>query len=447
MIGIEFLRKPLGIDRSGLEFMDYQNGNLFKTLSSFLTEEMEYSVPKDDIVKHWRFKNFDRLKEGLNAIFLQETGINFDLQEKGVPNAAVESGWFNPGNVLNIPDIDQWLSVSQSNIGDAFKTLKADVLKGWIDTSTGKIGGDYSKIKFKLYVNAWVDQFLKWKVVEKWKVTIPEALAGILIHEAGHVFSGFLHVHRSIVDPLVSTTAIKLIVDGKKYGKERIEIIKETFKILEIGQKVEAAEVSDFSGSDFVVYFNKAIQTRNVRRALSLGTQERSSEIYADLYSVRMGCPKSLVAGLVSLPKTSLLSILFFNLMIAALVGCFIVTLPYGLLLAGLPFLLTPIIYFSSLLVGTNYDTPYRRVKTILRDYVVQLNAETDIVKRDKIKFLQNAKEMEKIIDENKPFFEGTGIQRLVGYITNGNDFKAQQFEHYTDELIGHTLSLYKDTL
>lgn len=446
MLGIEFLKPPVELQLSGMEFMDYQKGNLFKILSGFLTNEMAFGTPTKGLADHWYFKDFDRLKEGINVIFLKETGINLDLQVEGVPNAAVEAGWFNPGNVLNIPGIETWFSSSQSSIGAAFKSLKTDVLKGWIDTSTGKVGGDYSKIEFRLWVNAWVEEFMNKKVIQKWNVTMPEALAGILIHEAGHVFTGFLHIHRYVVDPLVSTTAIKLIVDGKKYGKERVEVVKEAFKILECTQKVEQEDIADFSGEDFVVYFNKAIQTRDVRRTLSLGTQERSSEIYADLYSVRMGCPKSLVAGLVSLPGLSVFTVLFFNLQITAIVTMFVMGLPFALPVIGLSFLLTPLVYFNSYLVGTNYDTPYRRVKTILRDYIVQLNANTEIVKRDKIKFLQDAKEMEKIMDDNKPFFEGTAVQRIVGYITDGSDFKAQQFEHFTDELLAHNLSLYKDT-
>jgi hypothetical protein len=429
-----------------MEFMDYQKGNLFKILVDFLTKEMVNEKSREDLRQHWQFRDFDRLKEGINVIFLKETGINLDLQVEGTSNAAVEAGWFNPGNVLNIPGIEEWFSSSQSSIGAAFKSLKTDILKGWIDTSTGKVGGDYSKIEFRLWVNAWVDQFLKQKVLDKWKCTMPEALATILIHEAGHVFSGFLHVHRTIVDPLVSTTAIKLIVGGKKYGKERVEVVKEAFKILEVSQKVEESDIINFSGEDFTVYFNKAIKTRDVRRTLSLGTQERSSEIYADLYSVRMGCPRSLVAGLASLPGLSMLAVLFMNFQLAVVIGVIGPTIPIGLALAGISFLLTPLIYLSSTLVGSNYDTPYRRIKTVLRDYIVQLNANTEIVKRDKIKFLEDAKAMEKIIEANKPFFESTGLQRLVGWMSDGSDFKAQQFEHFTDELLAHNLSLYKDT-
>lgn len=104
--------------------------------------------------------------------------------------------------------------------------------------------------------------------------------------------------------------------------------------------------------------------------------------------------------------------------------------------------------YFSSFLSPNDtYDSPYRRVKTILRDYVVRLNGSKEVDPKTKAQMLKDAKELEKIVDDSKPFLEGTWVQRTIGYIFNGSDFRAQEFEHYTDELVGHTLSLYNNAI
>ena len=63
----------------------------------------------------------------------------------------------------------------------------------------------------------------------------------------------------------------------------------------------------------------------------------------------------------------------------------------------------------------------------------------------DKQQFLAKCKEIEKLVEENKPILEGTAFQRYIGWICSGTDFKAQEFEHYTAELVSHNLALYTD--
>lgn len=299
MLGIEFLNRPKEFVFDGQEFMDYQKGDLFKDLVKIF----ENSLMQEG--NNWRLDREGDGSDELEKVIMHHTGILLELDSMQVQNAAVDAGFIAPGNVLNIKGIENFMSAKDSSIGQTFKRLKSDILKGWVDTSTGKIGGDFSKVKFSLYLNDHINSFIRHKVIERYKVTMPQALAGIIIHECGHVFTGFLHVYRGIVDPIVTTSAIKLIVDGKLYGKDRVEVVNDAFKVMGVGQKVDESAIADFTGDEFIVYFNKATGTRDTRRTLSLGTQDRSSEIYADLYAVRMGCPKSLVAALAALPEQS----------------------------------------------------------------------------------------------------------------------------------------------
>lgn len=444
MLGIEFLNRPRELRFDGQEFMDYQKGDLFKDLLKIFTTMIQY----DEETKQFMIKRTDENVTAFESTVFSNTGIKVELKSDFVPNAGIDSGFMNPGNVLNIKGIENFLSARDSSIGATFKRLKVDVLKGWIDTSTGKIGGDYSKIIFPIYINDAIQNFINKKYLDRYKITLPEACAAFVCHECGHVFSGLLYTHRTIIDPIISITAIKLIVEGKKYGNERVQVVKEAFKVMEIGQKVEEEDISDFTGEEFMVYFNKAIGTRDTRRSLSLGTQDRASEIYADLYAVRMGCPKTLVAALAGMNE---LPGYYFGVPYgptAVLIISLLAVNPLGIAFGGVTATLAWLCYFAGMLnPGKTYDTPYRRVKTILRDQIVRLNGDKTLDNKDKAKFLADAKEMETMVTEAKPFLEGTAVQRVVGYILSGTDFRAQDFEHYTEELVGHTLSLYKNAI
>lgn len=442
MLGIEFLNRPKELRFDGQEFMDYQKGDLFKDLVNSLDKILQ--MGKSGYV----FERKENLVDEMEAVIKSHTGISLSLKPGDISNAAVDAGFINPGNVLNIKGVEQFFSAKDSSIGQTFKRLKVDVLKGWVDTSTGKVGGDFSKVEFGLYMNNFVDQFIRLKVIERYKVTMSEALAAVIIHECGHIFTGFLYVYRTVIDPIVAASAIRLIVDGKLYGKERVEVVKEAFKVMDVGQKVDEDAIADFTGDEFIVYFNKAVGTRDTRRTLSLGTQDRSSEIYADLYAVRMGCPKTMIAALSALPTgtgvAAVISLQQMSVAVLALLAC----QPIIAAFCGVNAIFMTLCYLGAFLSpNATYDTPYRRVKTILRDYVAQLNGQKGIDPKAKAQMLKDAKEMEIIVNNTKPFLEGTWVQRTVGYIFNGSDFRAQEFEHYTDELVGHTLSLYKDAI
>lgn len=444
MLGIEFLNRLGELRFDGQEFMDYQKGDLFKDLVKILEKTI---VPSQDVDGYQIVEN-EELADKIEEAIFQQTGIltTFHLVSNG--NAGVNAGYLNPGNLLDLKGMSDFFSARDSNIGQAFRRLRTDVLKGWVDTSTGKVGGDYSKINFDFAVNRYVSFFIENKFIQRYKITMPEAVAAIIIHELGHVFSGLLYIARTTIDSIVATAAIKLIVEGKAYGKERATIIRDSFKIMEVPQKVDEADVADLTGSELTVYFDKAVGTRDTRRTLSLGTQDRASEIYADLYAARMGCPKQLIAALASGSKLPGYSMSFPTASTAATIVVMLTCSPILGVLCGVNSIFLILYYFSTFLSPNDlYDSPYRRVKTILRDHVVQINQNKDLDSKIKTRLLLDAKEMEKIVSDMKPFLEGTWVQRTVGYIFNGSDFRAQEFEHYTDELIGHTVSLYKNAI
>lgn len=444
MLDINFAKQPvaLAISVAGVEFMDYQSPDFYKKLVALL--ETFITVDKDG---GYTLESTRNSENSFSDLIMEYTGMCIKVNiGTEVANAAMESGYFTPGNLMNIPGIEYWIEKEESTIGRAFKTLKTDCIKGWVDTSTGRVGGDFSKIEVTMYINQYLQTFIDAKIIQKHKVSMAEAIAGIMLHELGHCFTGFLYCFRTVVDPLMTYHAVKLITKGRLYGKERLAIVKETMQMLECTDRVDESAISNMEAPELMTYFDKAIANRDTRRTLSLGTQSRASEVYADLYAIRFGASKTMIAALAALPKYTVPASY-----LIAMTGMTIFALaalqPVVAILGA-----ANVIWFSllrqHLLINPNetYDSPYRRVKNILRDQIVRINNDKSISSKEKARMLADAKKMEKIADEAKPFLEGTGFQRFLGWLFSGSDFKAQEFEHYTEEMLAHTLSLYKDT-
>lgn len=439
MLGIDFAKVPAGLTGiSGMEFMDYQRPDFYNELRAcfdkYIVEDNILDMDEAD-------------SEEVSEIIMRHTGMNIRLNVRSdIGAAAVDAGWFSPGNLVNNKGLDQWLAAKDTNVGRAFKSLKVNVLKGWVDTSKGRVGGDFSKVKVDLYVQQYLDWFMEEKFLARYKVSLADALTTFVLHECGHAFTGFLYVYKMHMDSMMTMCAVRLITDNSVYGTERVNIIKETLSLLECDTKVDEKDVANLESDALTIYFNKATINRDYRRTLSLGTADRGAEVFADLYAIRFGAPKVFIAALTSLPKyhgyfltQSALWMgiaIFAVLAVAPITAGISTSIMAWFLLTGLDDMLNP---------NEVYDSPYRRLKNILRDQVIRLNGDKRIPAKDKVQLLKDAKEMEKICDEHKPMLEGTAIQRLVGWICSGTDFKLQQFEHYNEELLAHTLSLYKD--
>lgn len=449
MLGIDFLNQRGPITLAGQEFMDYQNKNLFRELSTFVADHSEEVFkPNGDFAGI----NFRKSKEDLtklSELIFNATGINLLVHAPldMIGNMGVDSGFIKPGHIFNIKNIESILSSDESSIARAFRRLKTDCLNGWVDTSTAKIGGDFSKVQFNLYLGPVFEEFINRDVLRRYKIGIFDAVAAIIIHELGHIFTGFLLMQNQVFDTVMPTLAAKMIINGNIYGKQRVQIVNETLKELGVSDRPDDKSIENADGPGLMIMFNKCIENRDLRRTLSLGTAGRGSEIYADLFAVRAGCPKALIAATYEISDTPILG------RVAKVCMGLTIALSCTVL-----FPIAPIVGMISAAFAIwrlddkinpqeRYDSQYRRLKNILRDQAMHVNEADWLDKSTKVTMIKEAKEMEKMIDDAKPFFEGTFMQRLVGWYFSGSDFKAQQFEHYTDELLGHTLSLYKEEL
>lgn len=443
MLGIEFIRKEhdFGYSLAGMEFMDFQKQDRYLKLVEFF---------KPLIIKNefgWMIDWIKSEQDDLVKLIMEMTGIKVRIIEHRGDGGdlGIDTGYVSPNSVMNRQGTDGFLSTKHTKVSQAFKCLNVDVLKGWCDPKTGMVGGDFSKIEFDIHVERYLEWFVNVEKINK-QVSIAEAFSMFILHELGHAWNAFYNIWRTSTDVLMQSNAIKMLARTEN-TKEKIEIYKETLKYLEADAKVDDKLVNSLDYQDAQqAFFDKAINNRDLRRTLSLGVSNRGSEMMADMYAIKMGCPKTLVIGQKGFyyaEGTSGRALLASSLMTIAAVA---VSSPVAIGVWGLITVVNFHTALHSRLMPTDeYDSPYRRIKAILRECVTEFSQNKKMKPADKQQFLAKCKEIEKLVEENKPILEGTAFQRYIGWVCSGTDFKAQEFEHYTAELVSHNLALYTD--
>lgn len=440
MIGMKFLR-PVNV--AGLEFMDFQNSNFFQELAEAFNSEIENGILVEE-------------PDVLKGIIERYTGMrNITLNLNDFGNLAVDAGYINPGNSFNIDGIEQYLSRNDSKLGQWFKNNREVFLKGSIDFETGKLGGSYAEIPFEFFINKNLETFISPKVLAKYNASYGEALAAGFIHECGHVIGGLMMVHTCCEDNIIQRAAIHFL-SKQTNSVDRVSILKDAHAQLNPDDKfderqaIAIAENNDTT--EYLVYFKKTSENRNVRRALSLGVPYMSSEVIADAYSIRMGCGKALTIGMAAIiakgnerkhlkmwAAAVITSAIFFGYF-GLLVGTINLALmgKFGLGLFAF-------FEFTSLVNGVVpgiYNTDYRRLLNIRQEMILKLKTIKDMDPLDRKRLITQLDYLLPIIEENKPFFEGKWFQRFALWLTNGSDGKYIDIEHYTQSITNHDVNV-----
>lgn len=435
MIDINFLKRPNPplLNMRGTEFMDWQNNSTFYSdVVDALTAIYDPEKKEFDLIKSARDEIVGIIKKHTNMSINLVVGEGMDF--------FIDAGYISTGNLLNIQGIEQWYDKKYTKISEAFKDLKKDVIKGWADPRTGKVEGDFKNINFNLTMSFDIGKYLDGNILLKYRVTVPQAVAAFILHECGHSWGGMLFISSKIIDNALLTQAIKTY-NNESDTARKTTIIKETLKELECISDVPGR---DLAPDEIVVYFNKCVVTRDARRSLSLGVAEMTSEVLADAYAVRFGASLGLVSGLASFGIPTI-----FGAARSTLVASAILSIVFNFTFAGTWFTLFAITVLAtqySILTPGTYDTPYRRIKTVLRENITALNDKT-MPKSQKVEAIKSLRKMEELIEENKPFFESTAFQRTLGWIGSGSDFRKQDIENYTADLVGNKLALYSSDL
>lgn len=450
MLSIDFLKKdiPLDIKLAGMEYMDaVRNRNVYETLTKYVDEHIVRKEVVPGITEE--VFDWDRAdKDAFAELIMRETGIGVTIVDGNEYTPfAIETGFLSPNHILNNKGIDQLLESKYSSVSQAMKVLNTDVLKGWVEPKTGRVGGDFSKIKFNLHIGWIPAAILDTKVLKKHNVSVAQASAIAILHELGHAFSAFYFLARQTVDLAMVSITSRMIANAE-VGTRKIALYKEFAKELEVVEKVKDQDIERLETEDDVCLFlNKMVTNRNIRSTLSLGIADRASEVYADIYAMKMGCPEALISLFASIYSTKPNRILYSALMFSPFYLFPMFGITAGLIVPSLMVFGLMFFFADVFTIAPNevYDSPYRRSKAILREYAGEISAAKGLSSAEKADMLKRAKKMEEMVNEMKDSLEGTWFQRMSGWIASGSEFKYSDFDHYTQEILNHNLSLYTE--
>lgn len=434
MLGIDFLRQG---KRSGLEFINFQNDD-------FKTALVEAVTP---YVIDGRIKG--TIKEAILPVINKYTGFdNISIEMMDVPNFAIDVGYMSPANILNIPNIEQHFDVTETNLSNWYAKQKNKIFKGSIDYKTGKVDGAYKSIPLKLYLGIPVGKLFDAQKLSRYNATLAETAAGCIAHELGHAFFACAMVDISSSDNFIIRGAINAL-GAQPTTEKKILVIRSVANLLEatIDSKDDITTVAESTPEETVIYFNALINRRNSRRALSLGVAEMSSEVLADVYAIRMGFDKGLIAGIAVMSSTRVANILTMIGLVGLFVGAIFLQTIFVAGMFGLMVYMSVCAPIFVLIYGTftysgSYNSAFRRFEDGVRQLIAKLKEVPDMSSKDRNELMTRIDILLKEIDKQRPIISGTFVDRMLGRVIQGADFKAQEFEHFTQSIANNELNL-----
>jgi hypothetical protein len=454
MIDMDFLVRKEQV--AGLEFMNFQNDSFYVTLVSILKEHLSYATKVPVLQK--------TVQEPLLKVLKDYTGFeNINVKFMEDNNLYMDTGYFSPGHVINIKGVEYWLDSTDTTIYRWFTQNKDKIFKGSVDYKTGKVAGSFCTIPLELGINVNVSEYFGVKETEKWKVTTEDLLAGGIVHEMGHAFSGCMMMATAFSDNIVAQASIAAYRNCKR-DEDRVVVLKDSATLLGL-KTPKADELIEFAkqanDESFLMYYTKMTAQRNNQRALSVGVAEMTSEVAADMYAIRMGCSKGIVAAVGVLTSRGVIASFMSNLLMSTMAG---IWLAYA---AALPPLLLGGVVSAPVLIGAmaigftlsftlNYFAPSysgvynsdaRRLEDAVRQLIAKLKECKGMPAPEKSKLSAEIGQLLKVLEQNRTWFDNTVIYRAMGWVFSGSDFKLREIEHYTQALNNNEMTVLAERL
>ncbi|QAU04338.1 hypothetical protein [Vibrio phage 2 TSL-2019] len=435
MISNKFLNPQLKI--AGLEFMDFQSRDFFNEMVALF----------EPVVQDGQLTE---LPMGVHEVIKKYTGfenLNFNLIDYG--NLAIDAGYVSPGNILNSKDIEYFLPKGQTNLYRWFTQNQSNLMRGTIDFKTGKVGGAYATMPFEIYINHDLTSFMN----KETDLDMAEQLIAFITHELGHAFSGVFSIHRFLMDSYAITSAVHFM-SNQSHGQTEVAIYKDALRLMEIDEKQvkDLKKIAESGDSEVIVTsLTKLSQQRTQMNSRSLGVDLMNAEVLADVYAIRMGCDKALIEGTKGLNDVSGMELFMGTLMsgvVTAMItaSCIpILGFIVGAFLLGMA--LTSFMYFSMTMVADIYDTPYRRILNMFQEQIQRLKQAKNLSDSDKRKAIRDLEKNLKIVQEAKPFFEDTGMQRLLTWMFSEGSPRYDALEHYTKIMLNNEMTLVNNKI
>jgi len=434
MLGIDFLKQG---KRSGLEFINFQNDDFRSALTEAITPHLVNGVLKGTV------------KDSILPVIEQYTGFkNISVEMMQQPNFAIDVGYFSPANILNIPGIDKYFDVTDTNLSNWYTKNKGKAFKGSIDYKTGKVYGAYAEVPLKLYLGTMVGVLFEKQKLDRYNVEQPEVTAGCIAHELGHAFFACAMVDITSNDNFIIRGALNAL-GAQPTSEKRVMVIRSVAGLLEatVDNKDDIETIAESSPEETLIYFNALINRRNSARALSLGVATMSSEVLADVYAIRMGFDRGLIAGIAVMSSTRTSSILWGCGMTALFIGSMFFQL---ILVAGVTGIICWIAVTAPLMLliygvssySSAYNSPFRRYEDGIRQLIAKMKEVPNMSAKDKSKIAERAAILLRDCEKYRPIISGTFVDRMIGRIIQGADFKAQEFEHFTQAIANNEMAI-----
>lgn len=454
MIDMDFLVRKEQV--AGLEFMNFQNNTFYVTLVSVIKEHLSYATKVPVLQK--------TVQEPLLKVLKDYTGFeNITVKFMEDNNLYMDTGYFSPGHVINIKGIEYWLDSSDTTIYRWFTQNKDKIFKGSVDYKTGKVGGSFCTIPLELGINVNVSEYFGVKETEKWKVSTEDLLAGGIVHEMGHAFSGCMMMATAFSDNVVAQASIAAYRNCQR-DEDRVVVLKDSATLLGL-KSPKADELMEFAKQDndesFMMFYTKMVAQRNNQRALSIGVTEMTSEVVADMYALRMGCDKGIVAAIGVLTSRGVITSFLNNLFMSTMVGLwagYISVIP-AILLGGTisaPVLIGVIAVCGSITFILNYFAPSysgvynsdpRRMEDAVRQLIAKIKECRDMPPQEKSKLADEVGALLKVLERNRGWYDNTVIYRAMGWVFSGSDFKLREIEHFTQALNNNEMTVLAERL
>lgn len=439
MISMDFLKRPVG----GLEFINFQSTDFYRKQVLFL----ESQIGPDGVLSKEAIP-------GIKTLIEEFTGFkNVDLKFSSSGNLSVDTGYFSPNHVLNNALVDDLLKPTQTTLYRWFTQNKDKVFKGGIDYTSGKVLGSFQTVPVTFQINPDLNATFPADKVKKFGVPLAGILAGAIAHELGHVFSGCMMLLTVASDNVYLKASLRYYREAKDVS-DRVVVLKDVASLLDVpaakqGKLQKLAQDQD--EKTLFLYFDKLIAQRNMRRSLSVGVESMSSEVVADMYAIRMGCEKGIIAAIGVLTDQGCIQTVVNSLLIAAvttiiaLPGFIALTVSVGV--AGAMFMamifymfIFVLNYFSKGYSGV-YNADHRRFEDAVRQLIQKLKEDTTMPTSEKNALADEVQQLLAHANWLRPWYESTVIHRFMGWVFSQSDFKAQEVEHYTSVIANHEVN------
>lgn len=442
MISRDFLRAPGKVE--GLEFLDFQNSNFAEELTKLF----------DQYLSNGRIDQV--CEEPMLDIISKYTGFkNIKVNWVEWQNYAVDTGYFSPKHILNISGIDEFYSHTETTLYRYFQKKKTNIFKAGVDYRTGKVTGAFCDIPVNLYMGYDAGAMLDSPVFKKFGVGLPEVLAAVVCHELGHIFGGCSMIFTAMYQNVLGMASLRAY-QNTTTKEEKVIILKDVGKLLEIN-KQDSKEIENIAASNndetMVLYYSKMLKVANQNRALSLGVPEMTSEVMADAYAMRMGFTKGILTAAASLTEFKLgQRVLLPTIWISMLLGVLfsqiaVASLPLFVVIWGGGTLLTLFGTYFGINYAGDYNSDPRRLDDLLRGAIQRIREDKQMSPKDKLELVGFLTKVIKQIEKTTPFYDNTVVERFVGYIFHGGDYKLMNIEHFTQQLANHEVNLLTSQL